>query len=1039
MKSPLFPLGATALVVLSAFLPIPVPAWALPSKLVAGEARLDLEIAAAWLTWGRGKVHLEGILLLEGEKNFFKARTVILETETRPGSSFLALRRLKMEGAEVLLDKERLDLLSGGEDAEFGPLAVEVEDLQFGWKTAAKTWRAQVFSGGGSLANGEIQLDASLGMEGLGARFALQVRGADRFQTWQIRVKGNQQLPRTVILASVPGLQIQKGELRLDGALDVEKGEVLASKLEFHLAGGEARYREPGNSLPDDLWKVEKVEAGIRGSLAGGFQAHATASWGAHSFSAQSLLLPRGDDWALHIRGEIPEATLDDAARRRLLRLDPGVGEVLEALNLVGASALGFGLDAFPGEPVQWAAAARDLDMELTYLGFLEADGDRPSFPYPVEELHGDVAMIPGRILLEVDGRMGGSPTHGMGIVSLPESGAAGLALDVGVDSLPVDARVEAALAGIPDAAAFWRELGSPAGGRARIDLRVRRASGGRMKVGLGIRGRVEGTRFRPLVLPVDSRLEGLDFSWTPGEASFHGVLSALGSQAQLTGDLWMPREADLPSLRVSARGEGLTPSDEDRQVLEDILGLPKGASDLSVSGPAGFQVDFFRPGKAKEPQILVAWTDGPLDLEWKPTETHFSGAIGKGAVVRTGGKTLLSFPWVESRALGGNATAGILKSTTSDAARALCRFMDVEASFGGPDGIELAGDATLEVLVSENFSASLHPRKLDFSIKGMTGRISTGRIRTTGTLPGVLNGEVEVEDATWGGRDGLAQARGRVSIVDAGLGDEGLEGVFALSDGSWLWSGMAFSNMKGIARKGDPGWILNDLGGDLLGGSFTPGKGAIGIPVEGGEGFLRLGFENLDLGAFRNWSGSDGQWSGKLDAVLDLRGPFDDPLAWKGPMSFHVTRGQLATVPVLSEIWKAVGVNPPLFRRGTLALQATGDGQLQIEDFELDHDLLAVEGKGSIGLDGYLDLKVSLNPFKVFRSVPLLSHAIDLLVEHDVYGPASSPRVTKHPIVSIQGPPLPRVPFPFWLPPEPSRSWLASPALRVEPSPLRD
>ena len=320
MKAPLFPLGATALVVLSAFLPIPVPAWALPSKLVAGEARLDLEIGAAWLTWGRGQVHLEEILLLEGEKDFFRARTVILETETRPGSSFLAIRNLKMEKAEVWLDQERLDLLSGGEDAEFGPLALEVDDLQFAWETASKTWRAQVFSGGGTLAKGEIQLDAGLGMEGLGARFALQVRGTDRFQTWQIRVKGNQQLPRTVTLASVPGLQIQKGELHLDGALDVEKGEVLASKLEFHLAGGEARYREPGDTLPDDLWKVEKVEAGIRGSLKGGFQAHATASWGTHSFQAQGLLLPRGDDWAIHLRGEIPEAILDDAVRRRIQR-----------------------------------------------------------------------------------------------------------------------------------------------------------------------------------------------------------------------------------------------------------------------------------------------------------------------------------------------------------------------------------------------------------------------------------------------------------------------------------------------------------------------------------------------------------------------------------------------------------------------------------------------------------------------------------------------------------------------------------------------
>ena len=107
--------------------------------------------------------------------------------------------------------------------------------------------------------------------------------------------------------------------------------------------------------------------------------------------------------------------------------MSPTVGEIVDALNISGSSAVRFGLDSIQGIATNWAAVTQESNLGLTYLGFPERDGSRLSFPYPVKEIHGDIAITDEEVLLDVEGRIGSSPIQGTGQLFGPGTGSPGI------------------------------------------------------------------------------------------------------------------------------------------------------------------------------------------------------------------------------------------------------------------------------------------------------------------------------------------------------------------------------------------------------------------------------------------------------------------------------------------------------------------------------------------------------------------------------------------------------------------------------------
>ncbi len=1027
-------------VALSAFLPIPIPNWILPLQVSMGTTQIDATTQHASIIWGKGIVRLKNIHLYENQKQLFFAKAVDLEFGTKLGKSFAVAQKVYISEAEADLDREKIESLTAGQAKGSNPVALTISNLTILWRDKARQWKGRIVTGNGIVEADAARITAAVEIPSIDVHCTLQALGTNRLSSWQIRIKGEQELSRPKSREFLPqGLEVGEGVLALEGAVDVEEGEVTASNLNANFSGVKIRFRDSESLSNAKSWKIEEAEGNITGSLKGGFLANAKGRWGEYLIETQGAALSINERWNIHLRGKAPKVTLDSALRQKISRMSPTVGEIFDALNISGSSAVRFGLDSIQGIATNWAAVTQESNLGLTYLGFPERDGSRLSFPYPVKEIHGDIAITDEEVLLDVEGRIGSSPIQGTGQIFGPGTGSPGISIHLGANALPIDKRVAEALKGLPEASLFWQEMGNPAGGNAQVEVILHRAIGSSKTVDVTVEGRVSGTNIQPLVLPVDGILEVLDFSWSPGEASFKGLLSTLGSQADITGELWTPQGALSPAIRMSAKSQGLALYKKDLEVLAGALKITEAISSFTAQGPANCQMHFARSGEAAEPQVLVAWEEGPLNLAWSPAEMILSQAAGQGAAIRVGGKTLITFPQINGQGLGGeiHLTARKLPADSSAQALAICR--DINPVFKDLNNLQFAGDANLQIDIKKAVSAKLYPRNLSFRNQNVKGHITSGLILASGNLLGPISGTLELVDGTWGAKEEITIAEGKVEIQNAFFTNNEFAGQLQLSNGTWFSSGLTFSKMQGIATRDSNGWQLKKLGGNILGGRLSPEVTNVQIADSDDKVSATIKLEDLDLKSVRSWLGSEGQWSGKLDTLLNLKGPLGDPLTWQGAMKLHVTHGQLATIPVLTEVWRAIGVAPPLFRRGSLNIVAPGNGQLTVEKFKLDHDLLTVEGKGSIGLDGYLNLKLSLNPFDIVRSIPLISHAIDLLAEHDVYGPASSPRIRKHPLLSIKGAPLPRVPFPFWLPPASATSWVISPALRVDPRPIRD
>ena len=390
-----------------------------------------------------------------------------------------------------------------------------------------------------------------------------------------------------------------------------------------------------------------------------------------------------------------------------------------------------------------------------------------------------------------------------------------------------------------------------------------------------------------------------------------------------------------------------------------------------------------------------------------------------------------------------------------------------LDAAYGldiGPDTYHFLGPQAAAALNQIGLAGKLQPKGVKLNYRRLADN------------PGVLtvrNGEMELRDVTF--RHPVAIEQGRATVGIQQLRWTADQGVFAqlnIHGGSAVVAGLPVQNARANLLLNPDFMQLTDLEAHALGGSLRtsmpvapnfnrdfdfldewddfvgeeetdqeqeskPGKLRLGLskkaPVE-----AQIEFKNLNLDRLRDQLGIEPRASGKFSGWAKIKSPSLSPLDFKGRGVIEVRNGRLSEVPVLKEIWGALGVSPPVFRDGVLRYRLDGDARVRVNTLKLDHDLLDVQGKGWVHMDGSLQMKFGLRQVRLLLGIPvtdlpLISHIFDLFTEQDVYGPIDNLHVTTRGMRKILGQDLPQPPFPLWLPDRRQRPQGLSPAIPLE------
>ncbi|HEX9793717.1 MAG TPA: hypothetical protein VGC54_07005 [Planctomycetota bacterium] len=1144
----------------SGWLPLPVPLGGALERLghwELGGRELTLTAASARLRWARGRLEARGIVLALDGKPVVEAAAAVARVGLVPFTrGFLQPGGLDVHAPVFQGDPELADwvrVLLESEPAGGTPeLPLRLLDAHLVWEGAEGAKREFFVPEISGRLGSRLSLVHGLAHDAFGHRAELWLTGEHDFSVWRLDLIASAAPLRIDKVFELPMLEHDAESLALRATVTGGKGRLLQVALDGSLSGAAL-------SLGDPALKVVDAELRLAGSLARGMRLDAVGVAETVPFRAVGRLMREGDAGpVLRLEADFDPIVVDEHWVARAEQLDAGTARALDAIETRGPlrGRLGLVWDGV-GAP-EWIAHGRLEGLRSVYRGFLEADGTRPSFPYPIEDLRGDLVAAGNRMLIGANGRMGEASFVSRTMLELG-GGHAGIATDVRVEGLAIDTRITSAAVGTAGFAEIWRDLGNPQGGAVDLDLHLRRPHRAE-RVGIQLDARGTGTVFRPTFLPVGSVADDYHVRWLPGKADFGGTLRGLGGLLRVDGGVRRIRDEDLSSIHVLARGRQLRPEAGDLRVLERFLDLPR---DFAAHVPAAaidVEVGFRRAGGAPEPTVLMNFVAGPGDWTHPGSGLVLAARSAAGMVAVAGERTTVAVPRARAQLAGGTARGSFMarRDEAAGPATITAEFQDLEvdgrllAAFREATGADLgqrfllggrvhaaatlnpldAGaryasvdlapltafdtDSGEDVRVEGRLDwddATLSARRLtvgaggnqielsDFELRGFESDAGSGReIRVVLDSEGGLQIDERfaalVDPGAWAafqriglqGRVGARGLRVRIREIEAAVsfdadgeltlsemrvegppvmrngygvlqidrfswrGTEDYEADMRLREGRVRVSGLAVHEARGQLRVDPKEIAFSGFQAATLGGTLrTWGERAPGIEE---QGYLRLGLtpqaplavllylEDLSLARVRDELRLGGSLAGRIDGRIAFTSDSPSPLDYTGRGRIEVRDGVLGTVPVLSQLWKAVGVQPPNFHSGTLEWVANAEnnrGTVHVSSFVLDHELLEVRGSGWIDLDGYLRMKATVRTFSVLGRLPLVKDLIDLLVERNAFGPFERPVITSRTKDKLTSGDEVRHPFPLWTPEVAKPEWTTSPALPALPPPARD
>jgi len=663
----LFGAGFSLLIAVSAWVPIPLSPGFVERRIEAAfppALGIVATVGGARIRWGSGRLAVDD-LTLRGRDGFSLVLDRLdLQAGLLPGTDgFLEPRSLVLHAPVVELDREFLEHLpSGGEALALPRLSLKVEQGRLTWTEtdlpAPMEVRLPEF--GGLLEPGGWKLHGTLGLPG-GLTARAWIASRDGGVTWNLDLVG-EAAPLDLEGAGIDFLATCRAEaLSLRAHLEGGRNGLQAARVDGRLAD------LGGDFLGADL-RCRGFHLDVSGSLDTAIALHAGGTFAGIPVEAEGSFLrnPAGD-LRFRLRGTTEPVPIDASLLERIQDLDEGTAEAFRALELRGDLATGFVFRWDSGRPLRWVAHVPLQDSGSTYRGFLEDDGARPAFPYPIHGLGGDFTVAGLRALVDLHGFMGAGRFSTRGSMEFGD-GPAGIHLDVGIEGLPVDEQVHEAARGVPGLLAIWEDLGVPRGGLLDLDIFLRRpllAS----RVDVSMDGLLKECQFLPAFLPVRSHLLQTRLLWRPGLARFQGEVEALGTRVGFSGHLAEAEGEALPSVVVRISGADLKPARDEWPVLKDSLELPEFFSRLELSGPNRLEVFFRRPAGRPLPQVLArADLGGDLLVLHDPQSSEsgrtlrFSRLVGLLSVARNEPWSSLAAPGIAGILSGNGFAASLVK-----------------------------------------------------------------------------------------------------------------------------------------------------------------------------------------------------------------------------------------------------------------------------------------------------------------------------------------------------------------------------------------
>jgi hypothetical protein len=173
-------------------------------------------------------------------------------------------------------------------------------------------------------------------------------------------------------------------------------------------------------------------------------------------------------------------------------------------------------------------------------------------------------------------------------------------------------------------------------------------------------------------------------------------------------------------------------------------------------------------------------------------------------------------------------------------------------------------------------------------------------------------------------------------------------------------------------------GVLFTVTNGDIYTGSLIA---SVAYHPETGDVAVDASFENLQLGNFLATHGGRSSARGLLSGQVRLDLPAGDHLKGQGFADIRLRDGQILTNAAIADVLLLNFLYSPGRDEGQVRM-TIAEGQTTLQHAGLGNDQLAVSLRGSIGMDGSLDLRIDPElKSETMGKLPLLGQAINALI----------------------------------------------------------
>ncbi|GAB4141870.1 MAG: hypothetical protein Fur0037_08820 [Planctomycetota bacterium] len=662
------------------------------------------------------------------------------------------------------------------------------------------------------------------------------------------------------------------------------------------------------------------------------------------------------------------------ALRSSLDYLVPGGAALYDLFSPQGTAAVDVRIDT--------ARASRTWEARLSPSRLFVA---YDLFPYRVEFDRGSLVVDPAGVEIDLAGRSDENSEHDLSVrghIAPDENGdfARGpMELRVACESTPIDDRLKAAAVHLlPEVRRGWEVL-NPAGDLA-CDLVVFRPAGeDAVRYDLELRVRDAVARPSPLDLLIEN-VRGTIYAQGKGHEHYLDVDAVRGELVTQPGT----RPAAIAVIGTMCRN---------RPIGADFTAVIR---DLHIDPTLAEALDRIKVLNRKTFEVLRPSGVADCLLHWQQATSGAEPSARLTVQLRKIRSDAPMLPRPATNVAGDlHVEGGVVRFRDLVAdigdARLVCRNGHVKPTADGR-GMEVA------------FQVSAERFPIDDDISRLVG----GPFRQS-ILDRQFRGAVNVDDLSLtfvipeSGGSFATTVQGRLQAVDvnmlAGTRVEGIHGLIRIDEST---IGERGGTIRGTIDKGSfrifghrctdlaTGFVADPVGIRLEDTSFSvhggrvrnAGRDALAVcyvfPRQGGPpGTLSLdlawdGIALSELLAESGWKGYRyrGSLLGELH-IAKLSGT--DLVNMQAAGSLAVVDGDLGNVPLFTAIYAQIAEpNRPRFESGTLAFYVA-DRIAHIVQLELDSSMMSVAGTGTLGMDGYLDVTLSLEN--------LLDPAADVLI----------------------------------------------------------